>query len=165
MGIYVFTRDVLLRSARRATPASTSAASSFPRRSTRYRVVAHLHDGYWADVGTVQSFYDANIMLTRPSAPFSFYDPRRPIYTHARFLPPSRVNDCTLDATRWWPRGATSTRPTSPTRSSASARTIGGGARLRRSVLLGADYYDAHAAERPPAASRSGIGRAWSSTA
>ena len=56
----------------------------------RYRVNAYLFRGYWADVGTVESFYDANIMLTRPGAPFKFYDPRRPIYTHPRFLPGSR---------------------------------------------------------------------------
>ena len=45
-------------------------------------MTSYLFRGYWADVGTVGSFYDANIMLTRPDAPFSFYDPRRPIYTH-----------------------------------------------------------------------------------
>ena len=73
-----------------------SAARSFRRRSTSHRVRAYLHDGYWADVGTVESFYDANIMLTEPHAPFKFYDPRRPIFTHERFLPPSHLRSCTV---------------------------------------------------------------------
>ena len=42
------------------------------------------------------SFYDANIMLTKPGAPFKFYDANRPIYTHPRFLPGSRLGDCTV---------------------------------------------------------------------
>ena len=62
------------------------------RRDTRCN--AYLLRGYWADVGTVESFYDANIMLTRADAPFQFYDSRRPIYTHPRFLPASRLDDC-----------------------------------------------------------------------
>src|SRR5437762_1878582 len=62
----------------------------------RYRVKAYLFRGYWADVGTVASYYDANIMLTQAGAPFKLYDPRRPIYTHARFLPGARLGDCTI---------------------------------------------------------------------
>ena len=50
----------------------------------------HLR-GYWADVGTIDSFYDANILLTQRGAPFNFFHPRRPIYTHPRFLPGTRA--------------------------------------------------------------------------
>ena len=66
-----------------------------PAALDRYSVSAYLFRGFWADVGTVESFYDANIMLTQPGAPFKFYDPHRPIYTHPRFLPGSRFTDCT----------------------------------------------------------------------
>ena len=47
---------------------------------------SYLFSGYWGGVGAVDSFYDANIMLTQPDAAFSFYDPTCPIYTHERFL-------------------------------------------------------------------------------
>ena len=67
-----------------------------PAALDKYRVSSYLFRGYWADVGTVLSFYDANILLTQPDAPFSFYDPRRPIYTHPRFLPGARFSDCTV---------------------------------------------------------------------
>src|SRR5262249_23206838 len=93
MGIYVFSREVLF------TMLSGSDATDFgreviPAALDSYRVNPFIFRGYWADVGTVESFYEANIMLTRPDAPFSFYDPHRPIYTHPRFLPGSRLSNC-----------------------------------------------------------------------
>ena len=51
----------------------------------------YIFRGYWADVGTIEAFYDANIQLTRRGAPFNFFHPRRPIYTHPRFLPGTRT--------------------------------------------------------------------------
>src|SRR5262245_8489721 len=95
MGVYVFSRDVLLELL------ETGSAKDFgreviPSALGHYRVNAFLFRNYWADVGTVESFYEANIMLTRPGAPFNFYDPHRPIYTHLRFLPGSRLSECTI---------------------------------------------------------------------
>ena len=95
MGIYVFSRDVLLDMLAQDS-AKDFGREVIPAALGRYRVNAYLFRGYWADVGTVESFYEANIMLTRPGAPFKFYDPRRPIYTHPRFLPGSRLGDCTV---------------------------------------------------------------------
>jgi glucose-1-phosphate adenylyltransferase len=105
-------------------------------------VNAYLFRGYWADVGTVASFYEANIMLTQPGAAFKFYDPRRPIYTHARFLPGARFGDCAIrDAVV--AEGCYLDRATVD-RSIIGIRTnIQSGATIRRSVLLGADYYEA----------------------
>src|SRR6185503_17235774 len=93
MGVYVFSRDVLLEAIEH-DGATDFGRQVIPAALGRYRVHAHLFRGYWADVGTVASFYDANIMLTHPGAPFKFYDPRFPIYTHARFLPGARLSDC-----------------------------------------------------------------------
>jgi glucose-1-phosphate adenylyltransferase len=55
-------------------------------------VQVHLFDGYWEDIGTVKAFYDANLTLTRADSPFSLEDQTRPIYTHARSLPPTRCD-------------------------------------------------------------------------
>src|SRR6478736_145283 len=95
MGVYVFSRDVLLDVIEQAG-ATDFGRQIIPAALGNYRVNSYLFRGYWADVGTVASFYDANIMLTRPGAPFKFYDPRRPIFTHARFLPGARFSDCTV---------------------------------------------------------------------
>jgi glucose-1-phosphate adenylyltransferase len=93
MGVYAFSRDTLLETLH--GKASTDFGREvIPQALDRYRVKAYVFQGYWADVGTVDSFYDANIMLTQAGAPFTFYDPRRPIYTHPRFLPGARLADC-----------------------------------------------------------------------
>jgi glucose-1-phosphate adenylyltransferase len=113
-----------------------------PSALDRYRVSPYLFRGYWADVGTVESFYDANIMLTQAGAPFKFYDPHRPIYTHPRFLPGSRLSECTLqDAIV--AEGCYLDR-CEIAQSIIGIRTnINPGAKITRSVLLGADFYEA----------------------
>jgi glucose-1-phosphate adenylyltransferase len=139
MGIYLFSRKVLLDLLDRE--GNDFGRQLIPASLNRYRVSAYLYSGYWADVGTVDSFYDANIQLTQPNAPFSFYDPTRPIYTHERFLPPSRMLDS--DLRNALVSDGTYLEQTSITDSIVGIRTIvRSGAKIRRSVLLGADYYE-----------------------
>ncbi len=141
MGIYVFTREVLFELLEQQA-GMDFGRELIPAALEKYRVVAHLHQDYWADVGTVESFYDANIMLTEPGAPFSFYDHRRPIYTHARFLPPSRVNGSRFEQALV-AEGCYIDRAVIEDSVVGIRTTIGSGATVRRSVLLGADAYDA----------------------
>jgi glucose-1-phosphate adenylyltransferase len=141
MGVYVFSRDVLLEMIEQEG-AADFGRQIIPAALGRYRVTAHLFRGYWADVGTVASFYDANIMLTRPGAPFKFYDPRCPIYTHARFLPGARLSDCVArDAIV--AEGCYLDRCTIEQSVVGIRTNIQSGATIRRSVLLGADFYEA----------------------
>ncbi len=131
-----------------------------PRALDQYRSPAYLHNHYWADVGTVESFYEANIMLTEPNAPFSFYHPRQPIYTHPRFLPPSLFVDCELTQTLV-AEGSYLDRCHVEHSVVGIRSTIGQGSIVRRSVLLGADYYE-HEQDVPGVAAPPphGIGRA-----
>jgi glucose-1-phosphate adenylyltransferase len=158
MGVYVFSRDVLLEAIEQED-AADFGRQIIPAALGRYRVNAHLFRGYWADVGTVASFYDANIMLTQPGAPFKLYDPGRPIFTHARFLPGARLNDCTA-------HDAIVCEGAFVDRSSIEGSIVGirtniqTGSTIRRSVLLGADFYESDDSgpvvrDRP----RLGIGR------
>ena len=94
MGIYVFSRDVLLDVIERQ--GIDFGKEIIPAALETHRVSPYIFRGYWADVGTIEAFYDANIQLTQPGAPFNFFHPRWPIYTHPRFLPPSR--DLTVPA-------------------------------------------------------------------
>jgi glucose-1-phosphate adenylyltransferase len=158
MGVYVFSRDVLL-DILAADNAKDFGREVIPAALERYAVNAYLFRNYWADVGTVASFYDANIMLTTPGASFSFHDPHRPIYTHARILPGSRLSDCAA-------RNVIIAEGCSLDRCIAEDSVIGirtavqQGAQIRRSVLLGADYYEADAvAPARGDAPRLGIGR------
>jgi glucose-1-phosphate adenylyltransferase len=103
-------------------------------------VDAYLYRGYWADVGTIEAFYDANIQLTQRGAPFNFFHPHRPIYTHPRFLPATPAYDCHIDASII---AEGCFLDTCEIRDSVvGIRThVGPGATITRSVLLGADYY------------------------
>jgi glucose-1-phosphate adenylyltransferase len=158
MGIYVFSRDVLLDAIEQEN-AADFGRQIIPAALGRYKVIAHLFRGYWADVGTVGSFYEANIMLTRAGAPFKFYDPRSPIFTHARFLPGARLSDCVardaIIAEGCYIDHATIEQSVVGIRTNIQA-----GATIRRSVLLGADFYDADdGAPARGAGPRLGIGR------
>jgi glucose-1-phosphate adenylyltransferase len=140
MGIYVFTRRVLLEMLERE-PGVDFGRELIPRALTKYRVKPYLYRGYWADVGTVESFYEANVMLGRPAAPFRFWDPRRPIYTHLRHLPGTRMTDCHV-------RGSIVAEGCFLDRCEVTDSIVGirtrmqAGSRITRSVLLGADTYE-----------------------
>jgi glucose-1-phosphate adenylyltransferase len=158
LGIYVFSREVLFEVLEQ-DDATDFGRGIIPHALNQYEVQAHLFRGYWADVGTIQSFYDANVMLTRPDAPFSFYDPRRPIYTRPRFLPGARLADCAV-------RDAIIAEGSDIDRCTLEQSVIGirsnvrAGTRISRSVLLGADFYESD--DEAPARGnkpRLGIGR------
>jgi glucose-1-phosphate adenylyltransferase len=157
MGIYVFSRKVLL-DLLSAEEATDFGREIIPQALERYQVHAFLFHGYWADVGTVTSFYEANMMLTQPGAPFSFYDPRKPIYTHPRFLPAARLSDCSV-RDGIIAEGCYLQR-TTVERSIIGIRTsVHSGSTIRRSVLLGADFYEAnHGSHAERDAPRLGIG-------
>jgi glucose-1-phosphate adenylyltransferase len=141
MGIYVFSREVLLDLLER-TEGADFGREIIPASLSSYSVKAYLHDAYWADVGTVESFYDANILLTQPHAPFKFYDPRRPIYTHERFLPPSHMRSCSVRESLIG--DGCFLDECSIAHSVVGIRThVGQGTKITRSVLLGADTYSA----------------------
>jgi glucose-1-phosphate adenylyltransferase len=63
----------------------------------RARLFGFLFEGYWEDIGTVRAFFEANLQLTDLVPPFNFFASGFPIYTHARYLPASKINRCTFD--------------------------------------------------------------------
>ena len=96
MGIYVFAREVLLDILEQ--PGFDFGKEIIPKALATQRVIPYIFRGYWADVGTIEAFYDANIQLTRREPAFSFFHPRFPIYTHPRFLPASRAYKCQIES-------------------------------------------------------------------
>jgi glucose-1-phosphate adenylyltransferase len=153
MGIYVFSRDVLLDILDQ--PGIDFGREIIPKALNTHRVSPYIFRGYWADVGTIGAFYEANIQLTHPGAPFNFFHPRFPIYTHPRFLPPSRVYDCRLESSIV-AEGCHLDQCEIANSVVGIRMQISSGARIQRSILLGADYYE----ETPPTGgTRLGIGR------
>lgn len=95
MGIYVFKKDVLIKLLKEFLEWTDFGKEIIPAAAKDYNVQAYLFGGYWEDIGTIEAFYDANLALTQqPEPPFSFYDENAPIYTRARYLPPSKLLDC-----------------------------------------------------------------------
>ena len=141
MGVYVFSRAVLLNVLRQGS-ATDFGREVIPQALGRYRVRSFLFSGYWADVGTVESFYDANILLARNDAPAIFDDPIQPVYTESRPLPASKLDNCSI-------RESIIAEGCSIARCDIERSVIGirtqirAGAKISRSVLLGADFYEA----------------------
>ena len=144
MGIYVFTREVLLEILEQ--PGIDFGKEIIPKSLSTHRVHPYIFRGYWADVGTIDAFYEANIQLTRRGAPFNFFHPRFPIYTRPRFLPGTRAHDSTLNgsivAEGCYLDGCEISDSVVGIRTRVSR-----GAKITRSVLLGADSYGEDASD------------------
>ena len=145
MGIYVFSREVLLETLEQ--PGIDFGKEIIPKSLSKYRVHPYIYRGYWADVGTIDAFYDANIQLTRRGASFNFFHPRWPIYTHPRFLPGTRTHACSIDASivaEGCYLDSCDLRE-----SVIGIRThVHPGTKITRSVLLGADFYEEQLPQR-----------------
>jgi glucose-1-phosphate adenylyltransferase len=97
MGIYVFKKEVLNTLLKANSSQTDFGKEIIPAAAQDYNIQAYLFKDYWEDIGTMESFYDANLALTRqPKPPFSFYDEKAPIYTRSRYLPPTKMLDCVV---------------------------------------------------------------------
>lgn len=95
MGIYLFNRDTLVKLLTK-TDYRDFGKEIFPAAIRTHRVFAHLFDGYWEDIGTIRSFYEANVHLADPNPPFELASAVAPLYTRPRFLAPTRIAGATV---------------------------------------------------------------------
>ena len=97
MGIYVFKKEILAKLLKANTQETDFGKEIIPASAKDYNLQAYLFSDYWEDIGTIEAFYEANLALTKqPHPPFSFYDEKAPIYTRGRYLPPSKILDCSI---------------------------------------------------------------------
>ncbi|XP_061353810.1 glucose-1-phosphate adenylyltransferase large subunit 1-like [Gastrolobium bilobum] len=97
MGVYVFKTDVLLKLLKWRYPTSNDFGSEIiPAAVGEHNVQSYFFGDYWEDIGTIKSFYDANLALTEENPMFKFYDPKTPIFTSPRFLPPTKIDKCRI---------------------------------------------------------------------
>ncbi len=141
MGIYLFSADVLI-------DALDSTDEDFgkqviPNALGKRPVQVHLFDGYWEDIGTIKSFYEANISLCRPGAPFELASLTSPLYTRPRFLPPTRVDGATIKQSLV--ADGCEIHPGAVIENSIIGLRcrIGPDVVIRDSFIMGADYYEA----------------------
>ena len=141
MGIYVFKREVLIKLLKESLERTDFGKEIIPAAAKDYNVQAYLFDGYWEDIGTIESFYEANLALTKqPQPPFSFYDEKAPIYTRPRYLPPSKLLDCQI--TESIIGDGCILKDCRILHSVLGVRTrIESGCTIDNSLLMGADFY------------------------
>ncbi len=160
MGIYLFNRQVLL-DALQKTDHQDFGKEVFPQSIHGRKVQLHMFDGYWEDIGTIGSFYNANLQMTKPNPPFEMATDQSPIYSRPRFLPPSRLDGATIRSSLV-ADGCVIEPGTLIENSVVGLRCrIGRNVTIRNSVIMGADFYEDPAAQKATNSShtpRVGIG-------
>ncbi len=142
MGIYIFDAELLEEGL--DNELNDFGKEIIPSILASEPVNAFVFDGYWEDIGTIASFYDANIDLCSINPQFNFYDMERPIYTHMRNLPASKINFSNINLSLT-ADGCIITNA-SIVKSIIGIRTIiESGASLDGVVCMGADYYETEA--------------------
>jgi glucose-1-phosphate adenylyltransferase len=96
MGIYLFKTSVLLELLENNTHPDFGK-QIIPLAIQSNTVFGYEFEGYWEDIGTIRSFYETNLALTMPNPPFNIFDAENPIFTHARFLPGSNIQNSHLE--------------------------------------------------------------------
>lgn len=140
MGIYFFNTEVLIDLLENSS-VEDFGGQIIPNAIHSHKVFGFDFDDYWEDIGTIRSFYETNLKLTRPDAPFNFYDPVRPIYTRPRYLPGSVVDGATLSNVLLTD-GCLVGRAEINDSIIGLRSQIADGVRIRNTILMGADYYD-----------------------
>jgi glucose-1-phosphate adenylyltransferase len=159
MGIYVFSASTMEECLN--NDLTDFGKEIIPQSINRLKVDAYLFNGYWEDIGTIRSFYEANLELTTLKPRFDVYDESMPIYTHIRSLPPSKMNFSNMNQSIA-AEGCIITNA-SITNSIVGVRTIiESGASLNGVICMGADYYESEAQKHQKQEARVpnlGIGR------
>lgn len=139
MGIYVFNTETLQEVLEEDHV--DFGRDILPQSIEKRKVLGYVFDGFWEDIGTIRRFYDVNLRMARADPPFDFYDAHAPIYTHARFLPGSEVQDSRLDEVLL-SDGCRIFSATVRETVVGLRCVIGTEANIQSSVLMGADYYE-----------------------
>ena len=139
MGIYVFNREVIIKLL--DNDLTDFGRHIIPGAIKTHRVFSHVFQGYWEDIGTIRSFFEANLDVTAELPRFNFFDMSAPVFTRPRFLPASKINGAAIDHAVI-SDGCIINRARI-TQSIVGVRSIvDDGAELNRAILLGCDYYE-----------------------
>jgi len=156
MGIYIFNRSVL--EACLDNDFVDFGKNIIPAAISDYKVMAHIFQGYWEDIGTISAFFEANLALTAPNPQYSFYVPGSPVFTQPLFLPASVVNSanvsCAMISDGCIIGDATLERCVLGIRS-----IIQSGSSLKNTIMMGADYYESEVYGAQEGVPPIGIGR------
>ncbi len=153
MGIYVFNTPVLRKLL--DNDFRDFGKNIIPAAIESHKVFRYLFRGYWRDIGTIRAFWEASMDLTAPLPRFNLYDAKAPLYTHMRFLPPSKINCCDLNRALLSEGCIISGHRILSSIIGVRAQ-VGEGSVIENTVMMGADYYDKPGADH---AVSLGVGR------
>src|SRR5882724_9236308 len=140
MGIYVFKYERLEQLLAESIAHVDFGREVIPGAIGRYNVQGFLFDGYWEDIGTIAAFYKANLDMTAAIPPFNLFDAEAPLLSRARYLPPSKIDNCeirySIISEGCIINGARINGSLIGLRS-----RLGNGSQLEASYMMGADYY------------------------
>jgi len=140
MGIYVFKYDQLERLLAEDLSGIDFGKHIIPAAIKSRKVQAYMFDGYWEDIGTIGAFYRANLDLTTKIPQFNLFDAEAPVFTRARYLPPSKIEETEINdsivSDGCIINGAKITNSVVGVRSRISK-----GVQFDSSFLMGADFY------------------------
>ena len=159
MGIYVFKKEALIKLLHKNPDFTDFGKEIIPDAAKDNNIQAYLFKGYWEDIGTIESFYDANLALTRQPRPdFSFYEEDAPIYTRHRFLPPTKFLDAHVTESIIGEGCILSKCRVNHSVLGVRSR-IEEGCVIEDSLLMGADFYESTTNNKSPDYVPVGIGR------
>ena len=139
MGIYVFNRDVLVQLLE--NDLTDFGKHIIPMALEKLRAYSYVYQGYWEDVGTIRTFFEANLDTTGILPKFNFFNMTAPIFTRPRYLPASKINSAAIEHAIL-SDGCILNRA-QISQSIVGVRSIvGDGTVLRRTVIMGADFYE-----------------------
>jgi len=143
MGIYVFKKTALVELLKDKMPDSNDFGGEIipTAAESGYKVQCYLFNDYWEDIGTIKSFFEANLALAQQPPRFEFYDAENPIYTSPRFLPPAKITQCKMSQSIV-SHGVDMSDCIVENSIIGLRSRIGKGADIRDTMVIGADYYE-----------------------
>ncbi len=139
MGIYLFNRKVLEDALR--NDFQDFGKHIIPSIIKDKNVFSYIFKGYWEDIGTIASFYEANLECTKIVPQFNFFDPHNPIYTRARLLPASKINNAVIEEALL-SDGCIITSATIRRSIIGVRSVIETGCEITDTIIMGSDYYN-----------------------
>ena len=143
MGIYIFRREILKEELARDPQVTDFGKELIPRAIQERKVFSYSFQGYWSDIGTIRSFYEANLELAKRKPAFDLYNPHRPIYSKVYMLPSSKIESSYIQDSII-AEGSLIVNSHIVNSVIGVRSVIGKNTTIKNSILLGNDYYPWH---------------------
>ncbi len=146
MGVYVFKARALM-DVLESTDDMDFGKQVIPHAIDKLKSYGFIFTGYWRDIGTIRTFYEENIALTQKEPQFDFFSEDKRVFTHPRFLPPARIEDSAISASLIT-EGCVINGAKIESSVIGLRSTVKDGAVIKKSIIMGADFYEETEASR-----------------